>query len=375
MSYSDDLDKVIYEHVLPGAAAVDSTGAFPADSIQALQTAGLLSVTVDPAHGGEGLGLVAASDIVRRLASACSSTAMVVTMHYAAVAVLAAAGHKDVLAEIGAGRHLATLAFSETGSRSHFWTPVSTATADGEQVVLDARKSWVTSAHAADSYVWSSRPVAADGPMTLWCVDAHATGLHVAAGFDGLGLRGNDSCAVTATDVRVPIRTRLGDDGGGLDLALGAALPWFLLLNASANVGLMQAVIAETVGHLRTTTLTHLGQTLAAQSPARAKLATMQIRTDSTKCLVDAAATAMQSGSADAQLLMLEVKAAADDSAALVTDLAMAACGGAAFRKELGIERRFRDSRAARMMAPTTDALLDFVGRALCELPLFDPPA
>ena len=37
-----------------------------------------------------------------------------------------------------------------------------------------------------------------------------------------------------------------------------------------------------------------------------------------------------------------------------------------------GIERRFRDSRAARVMAPTTDALLDFIGRATCGLPLLE---
>ena len=47
----------------------------------------------------------------------------------------------------------------------------------------------------------------------------------------------------------------------------------------------------------------------------------------------------------------------------------MQACGGAAFRKELGIERRFRDARAARVMAPTTDALHDFIGRALRRPP------
>ena len=49
----------------------------------------------------------------------------------------------------------------------------------------------------------------------------------------------------------------------------------------------------------------------------------------------------------------------------------MRLCGGAAFRKELGIERRFRDALAARVMAPTTDALHDFVGRATLGLPLF----
>ena len=51
---------------------------------------------------------------------------------------------------------------------------------------------------------------------------------------------------------------------------------------------------------------------------------------------------------------------------------AMRLCGGSAFRKELGLERRFRDARAARVMAPTTEALLDFVGRVTTDLPLLD---
>ena len=54
-----------------------------------------------------------------------------------------------------------------------------------------------------------------------------------------------------------------------------------------------------------------------------------------------------------------------------VTDLAMRVCGGAAFRKEVGVERNFRDARAATVMAPTTDALYDFIGKAVCGLPLF----
>jgi alkylation response protein AidB-like acyl-CoA dehydrogenase len=252
---------------------------------------------------------------------------------------------------------------------------VGTATGDGDDVVLDARKSWVTSAHRADSYVWSSKPLAADGPMSLWLVRNGVSGLVVPSGFDGLGLRGNDSCPVTANGVRVAPGDLLGEDGTGLDIALAAALPWFLLLNASAGVGLMQAVTTDTTAHLVGTRLQHLEQSLAQQLPSRTKLATMRIETDRTRTLVEDAVAAVESGREDAQLLVLEVKAAADDSAAQVADLAMAACGGAAFRKELPIERRFRDSRAARVMAPTTDALLDFVGRALCGLPLLDGPA
>jgi alkylation response protein AidB-like acyl-CoA dehydrogenase len=54
-----------------------------------------------------------------------------------------------------------------------------------------------------------------------------------------------------------------------------------------------------------------------------------------------------------------------------VLDLAMRICGGAAFRKEVGVERYFRDARAAGIMTPTTDVPYDFMGKLVCGLPLF----
>ncbi|MEK7844981.1 MAG: acyl-CoA dehydrogenase, partial [Pseudomonadota bacterium] len=46
-------------------------------------------------------------------------------------------------------------------------------------------------------------------------------------------------------------------------------------------------------------------------------------------------------------------------------------CGCAAFRREVGVERRFRDARAGTVMAPTTDQLYDFIGKAICGLLVF----
>jgi hypothetical protein len=40
---------------------------------------------------------------------------------------------------------------------------------------------------------WSSRPVTADGPMTLWLVPAGTAGIEVAGAFDGFGLRATPS--------------------------------------------------------------------------------------------------------------------------------------------------------------------------------------
>jgi hypothetical protein len=36
------------------------------------------------------------------------------------------------------------------------------------------------------------------------------------------------------------------------------------------------------------------------------------------------------------------------------------------------LERYFRDSRAASVMAPVSDALWDFIGKAVCGMPLFE---
>lgn len=370
-SHSGALARIIEDVIAPGAAEVDAAGAFPRKQVDALAGAGLLGLTVPAEFGGSGAGPREAAGVVRELGAVCGSTAMVVTMHYAATAALAAAGMKDPLTEIAGGRHLSTLAFSESGSRSHFWAPLSTAAeTDGEDVRLDARKSWVTSAGQADSYVWSSRPLAADGPMTLWLVPGRADGLTVAGAFDGLGLRGNASAPMSGDGLRVPRGAMIGADGSGLDLAMSAVLPVFLICSAAMSAGLMRRLADETAAHLRRTRLEHLGQNLAQRELPRAELARLRIEADRAWALIEQALTAVEQGRPEAQLLVLEVKAAAGEAAADAADLALRTGGGAAFRKESPVERLFRDSRAARVMAPTTEALHDFIGRALCGLPL-----
>jgi alkylation response protein AidB-like acyl-CoA dehydrogenase len=370
--FRDALDRVIKDVVSPSAIEVDRSGVFPTKNIEALAAAGLLSLVSAPDVGGPGLGLREVAEVIERLGGACGSTAMIVLMHYAAVAVLEAHGPRELRELIAAGGHLSTLAFSEAGSRAQFWAPLSTATGVDGQVRLDAKKSWVTSAGHADSYVWSSLPLASDGPMTLWLVPSRTAGLSQPAGFDGLGLRGNASTPVTAAGATLPTASMLGADGGGLDLALTLVLPTFQVLSMAFSLGLMEAVSMETAAHLTATRLDHLDRSLAQQPTVRMDFARMRLETDRTRALLQDTLAALETQRPDGMLRVLESKAAGSEAALMVTDLAMKVCGGSAFRKELGIERRFRDSRAARVMAPTTDALLDFIGRATLGLPLLD---
>ncbi|MFO0567041.1 MAG: acyl-CoA dehydrogenase family protein [Polyangiaceae bacterium] len=353
------------------AVRVDAAAEFPKESIEALGKAGLLGLVSATNVGGMGLGMRAAVDVVERLARECGSTAMVTAMHYAATQVFELHGPENLRRAIAQGEHLTTLAFSELGSRSQFWAPVSSAIADGDQVRLTARKSWITSAHAATSYVWSSKPLSAAGASSVFWVPASTPGLRITERFDGLGLRGNDSAPVTAEDARIPAKNLMGEDGAGMKIMLEVVLPWFNLLNAACSLGLMEAAVERTATHASATRFEHSGERLCDLPTIRAYLARMRVKTDAVRAQIHATVSAIEAGRPDAVLGVLESKALAGESATEVTDLGMRVAGGAAFRKEVGIERVFRDARAASIMAPTTDALYDFIGKAVCNLPLF----
>lgn len=369
--YMATLSTIIREVVVPAADSIDQQAIFPRAAMQAMGQAGLLGLISAREVGGMGEGHRAATAVVEQLARVCMSTAMVTCMHYCAAAVIEAHGRREIREAIAAGRHVSTLAFSETGSRSHFWAPVGTASMQDGQVTLNGAKSWVTSAGEADSYVWSSRPAQAEGASTLWLVDSRLPGLAVAGAFDGLGLRGNASSPVTARDVVISASERLGADGGGFDLMMGVVVPYFNLMTAAVGLGNMQAAVDKAVSHVSATRYSHLGQSVADFPTVRAYLARMRIKTDMVQALLLDAVNALEQGREDTLLRLLEVKAAAGETATEVTDLAMRVCGGAAFRKEGGVERNFRDARAGTVMAPTTDALYDFIGKAICGMPVF----
>lgn len=357
--------------IAANSVSVDADAVFPQHTLDALRDAGLLGLLTPVERGGLGGTLADAAHVVNRIARECGSSAMVVCMHYAGAAVLAKHGSVEVNQALARGEHVSTLAFSESGSRSHFWAPVSTARRDGDEVVLDARKSWVTSSSHATAYVWSSTPLDGDGASTLWLVEADRSGLTVPRPFDGLGLRGNDSTPVTADGVRVPAANQLGPDGGGFDIMMGTVLPGFQLMNAACSIGLMEGALARATAHLTATRYAYAGTNLAELPTVRAYLAKARVQADMTRALWLDTMSAVGEGREDAMLRVLQVKAAAGDSALDVASTCMRICGGAAFRRDVGVERFFRDAQAASVMAPTSDVLYDFVGKALCGMDLF----
>jgi alkylation response protein AidB-like acyl-CoA dehydrogenase len=362
----------------PAARQNDKDARFSSEAVVALGPAGLLGVTLPAEVGGSALGPRTLATIIATLAEADASAAMVYLMHMCATATIAAsrpaAEVGQTLKDIAAGRHLTTLAFSEAGSRSHFWAPVSRAKRNAVNVHLTAKKSWVTSAGHAQSYVVSALAPEGMGPTdsTLYLVAGGTPGLSVAGPWDGLGMRANASAPMILENCEVEPSRQLTDDGAGFKAMLEVVLPLFNLGTSAVALGLCRAAVSGTAAHLNGARFEHLGQTLGESLPTlRAQLATMQIDTDGLAARIDDLVDHLERPRDTTMLRVLESKAAAGDIAIAVTSAAMRVCGGAAFSKHMAIERLFRDAHAGAVMAPTGDVLREFIGKAILGIPLF----
>jgi alkylation response protein AidB-like acyl-CoA dehydrogenase len=369
--------KVARDTAAVRAAEVDSSARFPKETIDGLAAAGLLGLTISRELGSKAEGPRTFAAAVEEVAQACSSSAMVYVMHVSAVQAIAAsstlAERDDVLRDVAKGKHLTTLALSERGSRSQFWAPVSKLEPNGRGWVTNATKSWVTSAGHADSMVASAQRDGAESPLesTLYLARKGASGVRVAGRFDGLGLRGNDSAPVTIEKLSVKPADLITEPGGGPKIILEVILPWFALGTAAMANGICRAAVSATAQHLMSASFEHTGQALRDVPVLRARLARMSARTEQSRALLGYTLGEVEKPSETTPLYVLQARLAAIEAAVDVTDLAMKACGGAAFSKHLPLERLFRDARAGWVMAPTVDHLEDFIGRALTGLPLF----
>jgi len=364
----------------PSASQNDTESRFSTKAVESLGESGLLGLLLPGDLGGSGLGPRTFAAVTATLAEADASVAMVYVMHILGAASISAARQsaadamRPILEEIAAGHHLSTLAFSEAGSRSHFWAPISRAQRNGNGVKISAKKSWVTSAGHAHSYVVSALAPEGTGPTdsTLYLVSAGTRGLSVAGQWDGLGLRANASAPVLLNDCVVPTEFQLTDDGAGFPAMLNVVLPLFNLGSAAVALGLCRAAVTATTSHLKSAKFEHLGQSLGESLPTlRAQLATMQIETDGLSARIDDVIDHLETPRETTMLRVLESKAAAGEAAIGVTSTAMRVCGGAAFSKHLSVERLFRDAHAGAVMAPTGDVLREFIGKSLLGIPLF----
>ncbi|HUH12773.1 MAG TPA: acyl-CoA dehydrogenase family protein, partial [Longimicrobiales bacterium] len=132
---------------------------------------------------------------------------------------------------------------------------------------------------------------------------------------------------------------------------------------AEACVGLAR----ESVGSRRHS---HTGELLGAEPVVAHRLGQLWVRVQGAAGILENATAAADAGDPDALMGILASKVAAVDAAADTANEAMTLAGGRAYGANSKLARMLRDARAGHVMAPTTDMLLTWIGRAQLGLPL-----
>ena len=359
----------------PRAADVDESRLWPEHTIRALGEAGLLGVQVPEELGGHGEGMVAVAALTEVLGQACSSSAICYGMHAVGTAAIAAKPtdhHRErYLRPIAEGRHVTTLSLSEPGTGVHFYMPSTELIADGPNYVVRGLKHFVTNGGHADSYVVSTMASdASSGEFSCILIDRDAPGVRWSGTWDGLGMRGNAAITLNLEDVRVSRENLLGVEGDQIWYVFEIIAPYFLAAMAGTYLGVAQAALDYTIGHVKTRSYTISGATVASAEVVQHRIGKLWSRVEAARQLLYSAAYAADSGHPAALLSVLSSKAEVADMAVHVVNEAMTLCGGIAYRENAYLARLLRDVRASHVMAPTTDLLRLWTGRSLLGQPL-----
>lgn len=369
-------EQVTDKEIASLAAQVDRDSLWPEHSMKALAAAGLLGLQAPHELGGHGQGLLALSILTETIGRACPSSALCFGMHCVGTAVIAAKATsyqvEHYLRQIAQGKHITSLALSESGTGANFYLPETTLRLEGEHFLVNGTKQFVTNGSHADSYVVSAMSMqsAEDGDFSCLIIDRETMGMEWLQPWQGFGMRGNSSRGMQCKDVKVPKRNLLGEEGDQVWYVFEVIAPYFLMAMAGTYLGIAQSAVDAAGEHLRSRRHTHTGDSLRHISSLQTLYADMWTSVEKTRGLLYEAAQRGDRGDPEALPFILACKADAAKTAIDAANEAMTICGGTAYRENSRVSQMLRDARAAHVMSPTTEMLNNWTGRALLGLPL-----
>jgi alkylation response protein AidB-like acyl-CoA dehydrogenase len=377
--YREEVREIVETVVKPRAEQIDREGVFPRENLQALAKHGWNGVLIPEKWGGLGLNHVAFSIAAAEIAKGCASTALVYVMHVGAAQTIHLYGNDDQkrrwLKPVQHGL-IGTYSTSEKATGGHWWFNLSEAERDGDEYILNAEKSFTTSAGQADFYVFQTRSPGARKPtdISFFIIDGKNPGIQ-AGHWAALGVRGNHSGPIRYENVRMHARDRLGEEGQGKEIVENGVSPVYLIGLGSAWVGVAEAALEETVRYAKGTIHRDFNKRLADYQVIRQELANVKILLESLKHWQNHLARELDALQAEdrpqAELLipLVEFKVHAAEVASRATQAAMNVSGGYGYKKGV-IERLFRDARAGIVMGPSNHIAREWIGKSLLGLPL-----
>lgn len=345
----------------PQAARVDEEERFPREGLKGLSDLGLMAVNVPEELGGSGAGAVAYALAMQEVAQACASTAVTMAVTNMVGEVIARFGsdaqRKAYCPRLASGELVAgAFALSEPGAGSDPGGMGTVARDDGDHVVLDGAKQWITSgAHAGVFVVWARTGSKDTHPgtrgLSCFLVDGGTPGLKVGKAEDKMGIRGSNTVPLLFEGCRVPKSSLLGELHGGFKIAM-MALDGGRIGIAAQSVGIARAALAESVQYARDRKA--FGKPIGDFQAMQWKLADMKTELDAAHLLCLRAAWLKEHGKPFSREASM-AKVFASEAAVRITNEAVQIHGGYGYMREFAAERHLRDARVTMIYEGTSE--------------------
>ena len=265
------------------------------------------------------------------------------------------------LPRVARGDAIAAFALSEPDAGSDVAALACEARVDGEQVVLNGEKTWISNGGIADFYVVFARSGEAPGArgISAFIVDAGTPGFEIAERIQVIAP--HPLARLRFTDCRIPLTQRVGGAGEGFKLAM-RTLDVFRTSVAAAALGFARCAFDH--GLQRAATRKMFKGVLGDFQLTQAKLATMATTIDSAALLTYRAAWLRDQGHNVTREAAM-AKLAATEGAQQVIDAAVQLWGGLGVVSDQPVERLYREIRALRIYEGATEVQQLIIGRDL----------
>ena len=267
------------------------------------------------------------------------------------------------LPRVARGEAIAAFALSEPNAGSDVGEMQCAARVDGDTVVIDGEKTWISNGGIADFYVVFARTGEAPGPrgISAFIVDAETPGLEIAERIDVIAP--HPLARLKFTSCFVPLSARIGGAGEGFKVAM-RTLDVFRTSVAAAALGFARRALDEALQ--RSTTRRMFNGVLSDLQLTQASLAQMATTIDSAALLTYRAAWKRDSGKTVTREAAM-AKMVATEGAQQVIDAAVQLLGGLGVTSGNPVETLYREIRSLRIYEGATEVQQLIIARDLLK--------
>ncbi|MFI9274496.1 acyl-CoA dehydrogenase family protein [Kitasatospora sp. NPDC052896] len=321
----------------------DLTGLIPRPLLRELGSAGLLCGQVAETLGGLGLNSLENGELTAGTGELCSSLRSVQTSQGMAAWTITRFGLPEQLRAWLprlTGGELAAVGFSEPGAGSDLAAMVTTIRRDGDQLLVDGRKKWMTAARYADLLVVFGRHE--DGAAAV-VVPADAPGVRIQPISDPLGCRAAGHCDVELEAVRLPAGNLLGGAALPLPLLVTTALAYGRMSVAWGCVGILRACLTAATRHAATRQ--QFGVPISQHQLTAGHLADLLVAEQLATRVCEHASHCWDAGSADQVIATVLAKQVGAEQAARAAATAVQVLASAGAQDGAVVARAYRDAK------------------------------